>query len=1214
MEINFIPIDYDYFDWQERNYARIIGRLENGKKACIVDSFEPYFWAILKPKIKENKIKQIQEKIRKIEINDKARKIKVLKTELHDKNFLGNPVKAIKIFITNYKDAHAIADKIGMKEVDKRRGYDLGYITQYIIEKKLKPLAWYKIKGETLDNDELGGINSIDADICLKVNSIEELPKQEFKPKILAYDIEADEFEIGKGEIVMISLVGETFKKVLTWKHCSNQNFVECFKDEAEMLEAFVKYVKQQDPDVLVGYFSDGFDLPYLRARAEKNNIRLNLGIDNSQPTFSRGRLLTGKIKGIIHIDLLRFIQNAYSQYLQSETLSLNEVSNELLGERKNEWTHKHSSNIKKHEWEDYFDYNLQDSALTYKLTEKLWPDLMEITKIVGEPLFNISRSTMAGDFEDLIIHNLERFNEIPEKRPMHNEIGKRMEREKYEGAFVFQPIPGLYENIAFFDFTSMYASVIVSYNLSLSTLTKDKKNSYQGELGSKKVYFSKSPGFFPVLLKEIINKRKQYKEEYKKNPNPITKVRSNAYKLIANAAYGYQGFFGARYYCLEAAASTAYFARENIMQVIEKINKESYKVVYSDSVGGKTKVIIKENKKFYEIEIEKLFEKTDKKSDSGKEYNFKNKIEILTLDEKGNSIFKPINYVMRHKSNKEMYRIWFTNNWYIDVTEDHSLMGYQSNHFNQSKENKQNPLKRIIELKPEEIKKKANTIISLKKIPIIEIKENTLPKEFFEFMGYFIGDGSFMRNKSNQRYNKDYYLRLSLGSDKEEVFKKLIEPLKKLRYIKSHWWSNTRQGDITLNGLKLVKLISENCRSPEGKKIIPKWLFYEKEENINAFLRGLFSADGCVMIRNNAPIIKVTTIYQTYAEEIRKLLYRAGISHAIFKENSVNKYKSKDKTYSSGSQSMNIILKNKEVFAEKIGFLLERKNKLANIKTKNLQKKSIINFEFDLQSVKNIEEIKTQDYVYDIEVDDNHRFFANYVLVHNTDSVAFKLNNHTKTETLELLKNINKELPGIMELDLEDFYKRGIWVTKRTGEFGAKKKYALINEEDKIKIRGFETVRRDWCALARETQNKVLQFILHEGNEKKALEYAKQIIKQIKNREIPLQELIIRTQLKKPLEEYKSITPHVVAARKIKESGKPIDIGMLIEYFISETREKKSLVREKVKLPDEKGEYNIKYYLEHQILPAIENIFEVFNVNIKEIVDGKKQMNLGEF
>ncbi len=200
------------------------------------------------------------------------------------------------------------------------------------------------------------------------------------------------------------------------------------------------------------------------------------------------------------------------------------------------------------------------------------------------------------------------------------------------------------------------------------------------------------------------------------------------------------------------------------------------------------------------------------------------------------------------------------------------------------------------------------------------------------------------------------------------------------------------------------------------------------------------------------------------------------------------------------------------------------------------------------------------------------------------------------------------------MELDLEDFYKRGLWVTKRTGDFGAKKKYALINEKGRIKIRGFETVRRDWCNLARKTQNHILKLILTTGNEKQALEYIKEIVKKIKNREIDKKDLIIRTQLKKPLDEYKAITPHVIAARKIKEKNLPVDIGMLIEYFIAETREKKALVRDKVKLPNEKGEYNIKYYLERQILPAVENIFQVFDINLKEVIEGKKQKKLGDF
>ena len=75
-----------------------------------------------------------------------------------------------------------------------------------------------------------------------------------------------------------------------------------------------------------------------------------------------------------------------------------------------------------------------------------------------------------------------------------------------------------------------------------------------------------------------------------------------------------------------------------------------------------------------------------------------------------------------------------------------------------------------------------------------------------------------------------------------------------------------------------------------------------------------------------------------------------------------------------------------------------------------------------------------------------------------------------------------------------------------------------------------------------------------------------------------------------------------------------PVDQGMLIEYFIAETREKKALVRDKVKLIDEKGEYNIEYYLKNQIVPAVENIFQVFNINLEEVADGRGQKKLGEF
>ncbi len=471
-------------------------------------------------------------------MDSKGRNTKVESVELHEKKFLGKKVKALKVFATNYKDLHEIANKLDFSEIEKRRGYDLGLTTHYIIEKNILPLNWYEISGEVLNNSlEFGGIDSIlEVDLCLKLENSKKIPDKKFKPKVLSYDIETDSLKIGEGEILMISLVSDNFKKVLTWKGKKDNekelatsiggskrsrrtalrgslketngchSYVEYVKDETELLEKFVEYVKKISPDFLTGYFSDGFDMPYIKARAEKNKIKLPLGLDGTQPKFSRGINLTGKINGIVHVDLLKFLRTSYAQYMQSETLSLNEVSKEFLGDTKKDFKMRHSSNFKGMEWKKYYEYNLHDSVLVFNLFEKFWPDLLEFSKIIQEPIFEVSRNGLSKQVESYILHNLKTFNEIPEKRPTYDEIRERRERPHSKGAFVFEPKPGLYKKIAMFDFTSMHTSIIVSFNLSKSTLLeKREKNSYESpEINYKgkqtKFYFEKNQDFSQYL------------------------------------------------------------------------------------------------------------------------------------------------------------------------------------------------------------------------------------------------------------------------------------------------------------------------------------------------------------------------------------------------------------------------------------------------------------------------------------------------------------------------------------------------------------------------------------------------------------------------------------------------------------------------------------------------------------------------------------------
>lgn len=209
---------------KEETMQRLSGEIVREKRVCIIDSCPIYLWAILRDGIKKGKVNKIIKKIKKIKLDSRGRETKVENVELHYKNFMGKKVEALKIFATNYKDLHDIADKLVFPEIEKRRGYDLGFITHYIIEKKINPLCWYDISGSVLNNSqEFGGVDmGLDVDLCIKLSSSKKITGADkrpgFLPKTLAYDIETDNLKIGKGEILMISLVSDDFKKVITWK------------------------------------------------------------------------------------------------------------------------------------------------------------------------------------------------------------------------------------------------------------------------------------------------------------------------------------------------------------------------------------------------------------------------------------------------------------------------------------------------------------------------------------------------------------------------------------------------------------------------------------------------------------------------------------------------------------------------------------------------------------------------------------------------------------------------------------------------------------------------------------------------------------------------------------------------------------------------------------------------------------------------------------
>ncbi len=211
------------------------------------------------------------------------------------------------------------------------------------------------------------------------------------------------------------------------------------------------------------------------------------------------------------------------------------------------------------------------------------------------------------------------------------------------------------------------------------------------------------------------------------------------------------------------------------------------------------------------------------------------------------------------------------------------------------------------------------------------------------------------------------------------------------------------------------------------------------------------------------------------------------------------------------------------------------------------------------------------------------------------------------KAQAQKFITYLNSTLPESMELEYEGFYRRGFFVSK--------KRYAVI-EDGEIIAKGLELVRRDWAPIVKQTQEAVLMAILKEGNSDKAIKEVKKVFKKIKNGDVDNKDLIIHTQITKPLDQYKQVGPHVVAAKKIEEHGIKVTRGTIVQYII--VKGKGSISQRAVPYDYSEGyEYDKDYYINNQLIPAVERIMYSFGYSKKDLEDmarGEVQQSLDAF
>ncbi len=206
-------------------------------------------------------------------------------------------------------------------------------------------------------------------------------------------------------------------------------------------------------------------------------------------------------------------------------------------------------------------------------------------------------------------------------------------------------------------------------------------------------------------------------------------------------------------------------------------------------------------------------------------------------------------------------------------------------------------------------------------------------------------------------------------------------------------------------------------------------------------------------------------------------------------------------------------------------------------------------------------------------------------------------------------LEKANKSLPGMLELDLQGIYKRGIFIPRGAAPGTAKKRYALIDEKGVLTIRGLEKVRKDWSAIAKDTQEKVLNYVLKDEDVDGAMKYVKYIVRKMRQKKFSLHDVTIYEQLTKPLHEYKQVGPHVAVARKIMERGRPIGAGMVMIYAI--TKGKGSISERAEPIEDVNIEkVDEDYYINNQVVPAALRILQVLGITEERLVGN----GLGKF
>ena len=329
-------------------------------------------------------------------------------------------------------------------------------------------------------------------------------------------------------EITLITLISKRHGVVTFGTRPYSGKYKDTYQyceSEASLLKRFLEYWSYHLPDVISGWNTEFFDLPYIYGRimlvlGEKyvkmlspwKTVNLRETVNNNRPA------LTADIYGVQALDYYALYRKF--RLIPRENYKLDTIAYCELKANKLKNPYNTFKEFYENDWELFVDYNIVDCELVVALEDKL--RLIEIALTVA-----YSAHINYGDvfspvkcWESIISHSLKQDGIITPYDKSGNES------VPYEGAYVKPPAKGLVGWNASFDAKALYPSIIIEWNISPDTLVDERLELTPDTLFNNSLMFDPAncitangtqyrrdkQGFLPALMEEFLADRDVFK------------------------------------------------------------------------------------------------------------------------------------------------------------------------------------------------------------------------------------------------------------------------------------------------------------------------------------------------------------------------------------------------------------------------------------------------------------------------------------------------------------------------------------------------------------------------------------------------------------------------------------------------------------------------------------------------------------------------------